>query len=172
MMRIRTRLLFFPVLALGILQPIWTVEAPARERHAAPASNWEEDFRRCLIRKTFDAGSITISLSDSSLEVYVLWSDETRLDDLKGTKIRAEIDQNQFELRPMPMKSDPEGASTYVLGPFETIAPLWSKGRWLTLAFSDHRDRNLRVPIGNGTKAMGFLKECKAYWEKWRKRHP
>lgn len=164
--------LFFPVLALNIMWPVLAVEpAAARGLKAAPATDWEEDFRRCLIRKHFDRGNVTISISGSALEIYVLWDDEQRLEDLGEANIRAEIDRERFELQ--VRKSDlGTNVATYELGPFATIAPLWSKGRELTLAFAGHPDRDLRLPIGNGKKAIGFLNKCEDYWKKWRARHP
>ena len=142
----------------------------AREQRAAPSSNWEEDFRRCLVRKPFDGGTVTISTTDGSLEIDVLWTDETRLDAFKVAEFRAEIDQKQIEMR--PRNSDVgEAVDAYELGSFAMVAPILSNGRWLTVAFADHPERNLRLPIGNGKKVMGFLKTCHDYWEKWRQRH-
>jgi hypothetical protein len=143
----------------------------AREQRAPPANNWEEDFRRCLIRKPFDGGTVTISTTNGSLEIDVLWTDDTRLDAFKAAELRAEIDNKQIEMRPRQSDAG-ETADAYELGSFATIAPILSNGRWLTLAFADHTERNLRLPIGNGKKAMGFLKKCHDYWEKWRQRHP
>jgi hypothetical protein len=159
--------LFCSVLALVLTMPVWD----ARELHAAPASDWVEDFRRCLIRKPFDGGTLTISTTDGSLEIDVLWADETGLDAFKEAEIRAEIDGKQIDMR--PLKTDlGDKVYAYELGPFATVAPLLSKGRSLSLAFADHAERNLRLPIGNGMKAIGFLKKCHDYWQKWRLRHP
>lgn len=171
-MRMRMRLLLLPVLALGGLISVCGADVVAAgQRAAAPAGNWEEDFRRCLIRKPFDGGTVTISTTDGSLEIDVLWTDDTRLDAFEAAEFRAAIDQKQIEMR--PLKSDTgEKVYVYELGSFSTIAPLLSNGRWLTLAFAGHPARNLRLPIGNGRKVMGFLKKCHDYWEKWRQRHP
>lgn len=171
-MRTRMRRLLLPVLAAGLLISVCGADAVAApQRTAAAASNWQEDFRRCLIRKPFDGGTVTISTTNGSLEIDVLWTDDTRLDAFKPAEIRAAIDQKQIETR--PLKSDVgETVLAYELGSFATAAPLLSNGRWLTLEFADHPERNLRLPIANGRKAMGFLKTCHDYWEKWRRRHP
>lgn len=166
------RLLLLPVLALVVLPCAFGADVlAAPQRAAAAASDWQEDFRRCLIRKPFDGGTVTISTTDGSLEIDVLWTDDTTLDAFKAAEIRAAIDQKQIEMP--PRKGDAgETVLAYELGSFATVAPLLSNGRWLTLSLADHSERNLRLPIGNGRKAMGFLKKCHDYWENWRKRHP
>ena len=166
------RLLLLPVLAVGLLMYVCGADVLAAPQRAATLSNnWQEDFRRCLIRKPFEGGTLTISTTDGSLEIDVLWTDDTRLDAFKAAEIRAEIDRKQIELQ--PRKSDGgETMLAYELGSFATIAPLLSNGRWLALSFADHIERNLRLPVGNGRKAMGFLKKCHDYWEEWRQRHP
>lgn len=171
-MQTRMQPLLFPVLALSILTSVCGADAlAARQRADTAASNWEEDFRRCLVRKPFDGGTVTISTTNGSLEIDVLWTDDTTLDAFKAAEFLAEIDQKQIEMR--ARKSDVgETVLAYELGTFATVAPLLSNGRWLALSFSDHTERNLRLPIGNGKKAMGFLKTCHDYWEKWRLRHP
>jgi hypothetical protein len=171
-MRTRMRLLLLAMLAMGLLVSVCGADVlAAREPGTAAAGNWQEDFRRCLIRKPFDGGTVTISTTDGALEIDVLWNDDTRLDAFKAPEIRAEIDQKQIELR--PRKSDVgDKVLAYELGSFATAAPLLSNGRSFSLAFADHPERDLRLSIGNGRKAMGFLRKCHDYWEKWRQRHP
>ena len=171
-MRTGMRLLLVPALASSILISVCGANVLAAPQRAATAANdWVEDFRRCLIRKPFDGGTVTISTTNGSLEIDVLWTDDTGLDALRAAEIRAEIDQKQIEMR--PRKGDAgETVYAYELGSFATVAPLLSNGRWLALSLADHPERNLRLAIGNGRKAMGFLKKCHDYWEKWRKRHP
>jgi hypothetical protein len=166
------RRLLLPVLASVVLMSIGGADVlAAPQRAATPANEWQEDFRRCLIRKPFDGGTVTISTTNGSLEIDVLWTDDTALDAFKATEIRAAIDQKQIELQ--PRKGDAgETVYAYELGSFATVAPLLSNGRWLALSLTDHPERNLRLAIGNGRKAMGFLKKCHDYWEKWRQRHP
>ena len=171
-MRIRMRPLLFFVLALAMMRPVWAVEAPAADgRHAASASNWEEDLRRCLVRKYFDRGSMTLSVTNGSLEIYVRWSDGEGLEKIDVAKIHVEIDQDRFDLQPQKMGAG-KGANTYLLSPYPKVASLVSKGKWLTLTFPGQSDRDLRLPIGNGKKAMGFLKKCEDYWKKWHQQHP
>jgi hypothetical protein len=145
----------------GILAPLGAVAAPAA---------WQEDFRRCLIRKPFDGGTLTISASDGALEIDVLWADDTGLDAFKATGFRAQIDQKSIDIQ--TLKNDAGEVYAYALGPSATIGPLLSGGRSLALAFTDHPERDLRLEIGNGRKAVAFLEKCRNYWEKWRKQHP
>ena len=171
-MRTRMRLLLLPAFAMVLLMSVCGADVLAAPQRAATAANdWAEDFRRCLIRKPFDGGTVTISTTNGSLEIDVLWTDDTGLDAFKAAEIRAEIDRKQIEMR--PRKSDlGEAVYAYELGSFATVAPLLSNGQWLAFSLADHPERNLRLAIGNGRKAMGFLKKCHDYWEKWRQRHP
>jgi hypothetical protein len=60
------------------------------------------------------------------------------------------------------------------LGIYAAVAPLFSKAKEMTIAIKPATDpaRTLTVKVGNGAKAMAFLKKCEGYWRNYNKRHP
>jgi hypothetical protein len=60
------------------------------------------------------------------------------------------------------------------LGSYAALAALLSKAKQMTISIKPVTDpaRALTVKVGNGAKAMAFLKKCEVYWRDYNKKHP
>jgi hypothetical protein len=59
------------------------------------------------------------------------------------------------------------------LGSYATIAPLFAKARSMTISITPRNAaaQAITVPVGNGQKAMAFLKKCDDYWRRYHSKH-
>jgi tetratricopeptide (TPR) repeat protein len=140
-------------LYLAILFVASTIEGGA-------ADDWQQDFRRCLVRKQFSEGSVVISTDEGVVELDVQWSDGVTLDDLGDVNMSVQIDQLLLP-RLQPLKSD---AGMYRLGSFDSVLPALSREKHLTVSIASRPERSVELDIGAGKEAVAFLRKCDMYW--------
>jgi len=134
---------------------------------AAPAA-WQEDLRRCMIYMPIEGGRVVIANDDGVLEIDV--KPEA---DGAGTSEKFTV---TFDARTPIDTTPPQGASgiyDHRLGTFEAIAPVFARARDMAIAImsSNAPARSIAVPVGNGAKAMAFLKKCNDYWRRQNAKH-
>jgi tetratricopeptide (TPR) repeat protein len=150
--KLAVRFLCLPMLLLAL----------SIEGHAAEA--WQQDFRRCLVRKQFSEGSVVISVADERmLEIHIQWSDGTTLDNLGEVNLSVQIDQ-VFLPNLQTLKSDVGMIYGYRLGSFNTILPALSHGKHLQVSIAGKPERSADLDIGAGKEAVAFLRKCDTYW--------
>jgi hypothetical protein len=127
----------------------------------APAGEWNEDLRRCLVSKDIQGGRVVLANDEGIIEIDVQ----------RGTDSDSETYTISFDGQP-PIDTTPPKNTTGVyqhrLGPLGTVAPVFSKARRMviSIATADKRAETITIEIGNGAKAMAFLKKCNDYWER------
>ena len=144
-------------LYLAILLVASTIEGGA-------ADDWQQDFRRCLVRKQFSDGSVVISAGDERmLEIDVQWSDGATLDNLGDVNMSVQIDHFLLP-RLQPLKSDVGMIYGYRLGSFDSVLPALSRGKHLIVSIASRPERSVELDIGAGKEAVAFLRKCDMYW--------
>jgi hypothetical protein len=63
------------------------------EIQGGPADAWEEDFRRCLVRKHFAEENVIISAVERMIELDVQWLDGMTLDNVVDVNMSVQIDR-------------------------------------------------------------------------------
>lgn len=144
-------------LYLAILFVASTIEGGA-------ADDWQQDFRRCLVRKQFSEGSsVVLSTGEGAIELDVQWSDGATLDDLGDVNMSVQIDQLLLP-RLQPLKSDVGMIYGYRLGSFDSVLPALSRGKHLIVSIAGRPERSVELDIGAGKEAVAFLRKCDMYW--------
>jgi hypothetical protein len=134
---------------------------------AAPAGAWEEDLRRCMIYKPIQDGRVVIANDESVLEIDV--QREGDANEGADTKTYVITFDDRTPIDTTPPKNASGGIYDHRLGTYAAIAPIFSKARNMTISItaSDKLAEAIIVSIGNGTKAMAFLKKCADYWRRY-----
>jgi hypothetical protein len=143
--------------------------------HAAKASAavesgaWQEDQRRCMISLPIKGGRIAIADDDGVLWIDVQPEGE---DAAKAVPDKYTI---AFDTG-APIDGAPKDGNTGMfdnrLGIYATVAPVFSKAKAMTISIKPATDpaRTLTVKVGNGAKAMAFLKKCEVHWRNYNKK--
>jgi hypothetical protein len=140
----------FGLLSLLMVYFLSTIETAA-------ADSWEEDFRRCLVRK----GAVVISADEKM--VQLIWIDGFNLDEIDAANVSIRIDHGPV-LHPKPLRSDVGMLYDFELGSFDAIFPALSRGKQLQISIPDKPESSVNLDIGAGGKAVTFLKKCNRYW--------
>ena len=133
----------------------------------APAA-WQEDLRRCMIYLPIEHGRVAIAYDEDILEIDVQRDDDWR-ERAATTYVVTFDDRAPIETKP----PETRGILDHVLGPYATIAPIFAKTKTMKIAMTppDKPTEVLTIKIGNGAKAMAFLKKCKEYYERKRRKN-
>jgi hypothetical protein len=137
---------------------------------AAPTETWQEDLRRCMVYKRIFGGRIAIAIDEG-----VLWIDvQPEGGDATKTvpdKYRITFD-NGTPIDGTAKDAEP-GIFDNKLGAYSAVAATFSKAKEMKVSISSETTpvRAITVPLGNGAKAMAFLKTCEAYWRRHNARH-
>jgi hypothetical protein len=142
----------------------------AFEIKGAPADAWQQDFRRCLVRKQFSEGNVVVSSGGQMLEFDVQWSDGATLDNFGDVNLSVQIDQLRLP-RLQPLKSDVGTIYGYRLGSFDLVLPALSRGTRLTVSIASRPERSVEMDIGAGREAAAFLRKCDSWWANWHRTH-
>jgi hypothetical protein len=131
---------------------------------ASQPAAWEEDFRRCLIAQPIDDGRVVIEIDEERLAM-----DVQRGKDEDETSTYVITFDNHPPINIYSQKN-PAGGYPHVLGTYRSIAPVLSKARTMTISVtaSDKHNDVITVAVGNGGKAMAFLKKCDDYWRRYK----
>jgi hypothetical protein len=136
---------------------------------AAQADSWEEDLRRCMIYKAIDSDRrVVIANDEGVLEIELQQNDTENSQEAEKTYVVT------FDNRPpSPPMNAVEGIYPYRLGSYAAIAPIFAKARNMTISITapDQPANSITVHIGNGAKAMAFLKKCHDYWRRYNNKH-
>ena len=137
---------------------------------AATRGAWEEDMRRCMIYKPIEGGRVVIANDEGVLEIDVQTESNTN-DPNKPDKYSISFDGGP-PIDATPPK-DASGIYDNRLGSYKGIAPVFAKAHGMTIAIAaaDSPARTVMVPIGDGAKAMAFLKKCEDYWRRQNAKH-
>ncbi|MFD2182250.1 hypothetical protein [Rhodoplanes azumiensis] len=127
----------------------------------APADDWSEDLRRCLVTKDIDGGRVVLAIDEGVVEIDVQ----------RGTDSDAETYKVSFDGGAPIDTTPPNGATglyAHRLGTLGTVTPVLSKAKRMTIAITaaDKPPETITIAVGNGAKAMAFLKKCAAYWDR------
>ena len=138
---------------------------------AAESGSWQEDQRRCMIYLPIKDGRVAIADDDGAL-----WID---VQPGGGAADKPEPDKYTIAFdRGAPIDGAREDGNTGVfdnrLGSYAAVAPVFSKAKEMTISIKPKTGpaRTLIVKVGNGAKAMAFLKKCEKYWRGYNKKHP
>jgi hypothetical protein len=137
----------------------------------AESGAWQEDQRRCTIYLPIKGGRIAIADDEG-----VLWID---VQPDGGDADRAVPDKYTIGFdKGAPIDGAPKDGNTGMfdnrLGIYAAVAPVFSKAREMTISIKPATDpaHTLIVKVGNGAKAMAFLKKCESYWRNYNEKHP
>jgi hypothetical protein len=123
---------------------------------------WEEDFRRCQVKKRVPQGTVTIGAREM-VELNINWNDGANLDEVAAANMSVQIDNTPL-LYPKPLKYAIDDGMVYgfELGSFNAILPTLSRGKRLQISFPRKPQRSVDLNIGDdaGRKAVAFLKKC------------
>jgi hypothetical protein len=148
------------LMVVGLCLWIATTGADAAPRlNTGDAAAWQQDFRRCLVRKQFSEGDVVISTDEGMLEL------EVTLGDLSETNLSVQIDHvplPRLEPERWPRLGPPGVTVIYKYGPFDS--KLLSRGKRLRLSISGKPEQSVDLDIGGGKEAVAFLRKCEAYW--------
>ena len=150
-----------PVVVAGAL--LLTSEVCA----AQTAATWQEDLRRCLIAKPIDGGRVVVANDEGKLSIDV----QRPQDEGETAKYVIRFDEGRS------IESAPENNSQtsypHVLGTYASIAPQFRDSRTLGISITaaNKPTEEIRILIGNGARAMAFLKRCEDYWRRYHRRH-
>lgn len=127
----------------------------------APADDWNEDLRRCLVTKDIDGGRVVLAIDEGVIEIDVQ----------RGTDSDAETYKVSFDGGAPIDTTPPKGATglyEHRLGAFSTVSPVISRAKKMAIAITaaDKPPETITITVGNGAKAMAFLKKCAAYWDR------
>jgi hypothetical protein len=155
------------LIMLAVLPLLYAVTSCA----AAASGAWREDQRRCMIYLPIKGGRIAIADDEG-----VLWID-VQLEG--GNTDRAEPDRYTIVFdNGAPIDGAPKDGGTGMfdnrLGSYAALAPVFSKAKHMTISIKPMTDpaHALTVNVGNGAKAMAFLKKCEVYWRDYNKKCP
>jgi hypothetical protein len=138
---------------------------------AAASSAWQEDQRRCMIYLPIKGGRIAIADDEG-----VLWID-VQLEGGNADKAAPDRYTIVFD-NGAPIDGAPKDGGTGMfdnrLGIYAALAPVFSKAKEMTISIKPVTDpaRALAVKVGDGAKAMAFLKKCEVYWRNYNKKRP
>jgi hypothetical protein len=137
---------------------------------AAPDDAWEEDLRRCMIYKPVHGGRVVIANNEGVLEIDVQRDGDATAGTDTRTFMIAFDDRTPIDTT--PPKNAEAGIYDHRFGTYAAIAAVFAKTRNMTISIAvpDKPSETLTVPIGNGAKAMAFLKKCDDYWRHRNKR--
>lgn len=136
--------------------------APRLNTSDRAAAAWQQDFRKCPVRKQFSEGDVVISTGEGMLELEL---HGVTLDDLGEANLSVQIDHVPLpRLEPLKMpRLQPPGVSViYNYGPFDSN--LLSRGKRLQVSNSGKPERSVDLDIGAGKEAVAFLRKCDMYW--------
>jgi hypothetical protein len=127
---------------------------------------WQEDLRRCLIAKPIHGGRVVIANDQGKLTIDV----QRPQDESETAKYVITFDDGR-SINSAP-EDNAQGSYPHVLGTYASIAPRFSNSRTLAISITAPNKPNdeIRVSIGNGAKAMAFLKHCEDYWRRYHTR--
>jgi hypothetical protein len=134
---------------------------------AAQLGVWEEDLRRCMIYKPIDGGRVAVANDEGAIEIEVQ-GERAATDGAQPIKYMV-----TFDSRP-PIDATPEGSTLdNKLGSYAAIAPIFAKAQNMTISITapNAPARAVTIQIGDGAKAMGFLKKCEDYWRRRNAKH-
>jgi hypothetical protein len=123
-----------------------------------------------MIYKPVEGGRVVIANNEGTLEIDVQ-RDGTADEGADGQKYMITFDNG------MAVGTRPTNASAGIydneLGSYATIAPMFAKARSMTISITAPSTpaQMITVPVGNGQKAMAFLKRCDDYWRRYHSRH-
>jgi hypothetical protein len=138
---------------------------------AAESGTWQEDQRRCAVYLAIEDGRVAIADDDG-----VLWIDVQPQGGAANT-----TGPNKYTIafdKGASIDGVPTDGNTGIfdnrLGTYAAIAPVFSKAKEMTISIKPTTNlaRTLVVKVGNGAKAMAFLKKCETYWRDYNKKHP
>jgi hypothetical protein len=138
--------------------------------YAAQDGAWQEDLRRCMIYKPIEGGRVVIANNEGTLEIDVQ-REGTADEGTDGQEYLVDFDNG------MAVSTRPTNASAGIydneLGSYATIAPVFAKARSIMISITGGNApaQSITVPVGNGQKAMAFLKKCDEYWRRYHSRH-
>jgi len=113
------------------------------------AADWREDLRRCSIYKDFPDGYVVISVM-YPVEVNIVGNEEVKVSSVW-------IDHTVLPARPGM-------AYDYSIGSAKEVLPALARGKRLKVFVHDKAEPVVDLNIGNGKKAVAFLRECDMYW--------
>jgi hypothetical protein len=140
--------------------------------HAAQSGSWEEDLRRCMIYKPISGGRVVIANDEGNLEIDVQRDGNANEEDDKQLYIVTFDDRKPIDTtRPQNVDG---GIYNHRLGTHAAISPIFAKARKITIVITapvkPAVPETITVPIGDGARAMSFLKRCDDYWRRNRKK--
>lgn len=138
--------------------------------HAAQSGVWEEDLRRCMIYKAINRGRVVIANDEGHLDIEVQRDGDG--DEEADTRTYVITFDDRAPIDSTPPRNAGAGIYDHRLGTYATIAPVFSKARKMTILITapDKPEDTITVPIGNGVKAIAFLKRCEDYWRRYHKK--
>jgi hypothetical protein len=138
---------------------------------AAQAGAWEEDFRRCMIYKPIPGGRVVIANDEGVLEIDAQRDGDANEGTDTKTYMVAFDDRSPIDTT--PPRNASAGVYDHRLGTYAAIAPMFAKARNMTISITaaDKPADTIAVSIGDGTKAMAFLKKCDDYWRRYNNKH-
>jgi hypothetical protein len=152
-----------------IMLAVLPLLSAAKTCAAAESGAWQEDQRRCMICLPIKGGRIAIADDDG-----VLWID---LQPEGGDADKAVPDKYTIAFdKGAPIDGAPKDGNTGMfdnrLGIYAAVAPVFFKAKEMTISIKPATDpaRTLTVKVGNGAKAMAFLKKCEVYWRNYNKK--
>ncbi len=167
--------IFFLVTGIGMVGPLLTMHmrviayalVGALLASSAHAEDWEGNFRRCDVTKSFSQGKVRISVGEM-VELDILWNDGVDLDEVTAADISVRIDNTPLP-HPKPLKYDITGPYSgmvygFELGPSNAILPALFRAKHLLISFPGKPDRSVDLDVGAGRKALAFLKKCDKFW--------
>jgi hypothetical protein len=138
---------------------------------AAPAGAWDEDLRRCMIYKPLNGGRVVIANDRRVLEIDVQRNGDANAETDKRTFLITFDNRTPIDTT-APQKVY-AGIYIHTLGTYAAIAPVFAKARNMMIVITapDKPVNAITVRIGNGSKAMAFLKNCDDYWRRYHHKH-
>ena len=131
---------------------------------------WQEDLRRCMIYKPIEGGRVVIANNEGTLEIDV--QREGAADEGTDAQKYLVTFDNGLAVSTRPTNAS-AGIYDNELGSYATIAPAFAKARSMTISITGGNTavQAITVPVGNGQKAMAFLKKCDEYWRRYQSKH-
>jgi hypothetical protein len=129
----------------------------------AHAEDWEGNFRRCEVSKSFPQGKVIITAGET-IELGIRWDDEFR-DRLNSKHVFITLQIDNIKLGTSTGVDD-KNPNAYV-GPPAALPALFQVRR-IQISFRGEPEtlniEPINLEIGDGRKAVEFLKLCDKFW--------